>query len=597
MKSLESLLQSILYDIEDQCRVSTRQDLKKILSRVKDEGLSFLTITLSNYGADFQKSLDRGYVDHTLFKSFAFKGALPQMFGGLLDLVFDRGTGRLLQYPSIDAIRCLRQISLMWAKIAIPCTEDRVRKAIDKYMECESDVRISDQCYIEEHRDDFLRMCRKLWPRVLSRVDQLVYQEGLRPKHGPGVTADLQFGNAKWNNSTWTSRLELEFPSWRYLRTSWRDVLANPVVHHEPGSELPVKVITVPKTQKTPRIIAVEPTSMQYAQQAVADAIVEALKSDILLSAFIDASSQVPNQQMAKEGSLTGSLATLDLSEASDRVSNQHVRDLLQNHPWLARAVDACRSRKAVVDGYGVIRLAKYASMGSALTFTFEAMVFLTVVFLGIERVLKRQLTHKDIKSFVGQVRVYGDDIIVPTRYADAVRNELEAFGFRVNVDKSYWNGKFRESCGKDYYDGHDVTVTRVRREIPTRKAHTEEIISAVSLRNQLYMSGYFKAAAYLDGVVERFIPFPEVGPDSPVLGKLTFGPVVTERWDESLQRPLVKGAVVRITPRESYLDGWGALRKFLFKRDDLPFIDKRHLLYAGRAVNVHIRNGWHSPL
>jgi len=126
---------------------------------------------------------------------------------------------------------------------------------------------------------------------------------------------------------------------------------------------------------------------------------------------------------------MNGNLATLDLSEASDRVSNQHVRLLVKNHRALREAVDATRSRKADVLGK-TIRLAKFASMGSALCFPFEALVFATIVFVGIERELNRQLTQKDIESFYGRVRVYGDDIIVPVEYVESVVRELEALGF-----------------------------------------------------------------------------------------------------------------------------------------------------------------------
>ena len=599
MKSLLTLLQFILYDIEDRCRVSTRLDLKKIEVRVKDEGISFLTISLANYGADLQKGLDRGYVDHTLFKGFAFQGALPRLFGGLLDLIFDRGTGRLLPVPSIDAIRCLRQVTLMWAKIALPCTENRNRAAIDKYMECESNVRTTDKLIKNQQvlLADFSRVSGRLFSGILTRIDLLVYREELEPKHGPGVVADRLLGNSKWANSVWTHRLEGAFPSWRYIRTSFADYLRNPVVHLEPGNEIPVRVILVPKTLKTPRIIAVEPTHMQYAQQALLFEFAKAFQEDSVLRSLIDFSSQIPNREMARKGSRDGSLATLDLSEASDRVSNQHVRLLLKNHPWLAEAVDACRSRKADVPGYGVIRLAKFASMGSALCFPFESMVFLTVLFMGIERALKRQLTRKDIKSFRGKVRVYGDDIIVPVEYANSVRDMLETFGFRVNINKSYWNGKFRESCGLDAYDGYDVTCIRIRTMLPARKEHTEEIISTVSLRNQLYKACFFRTAEYLDTVIERFIPFPAVADTSPALGKFTFGSIDIERWDERLQRPLVKAAVVSVSPRSSQIDDYPALRKFFFKRGDLPIFDKKHLLYAGRPVAVDIKHRWVSPL
>nr|QDH87430.1 MAG: RNA-dependent RNA polymerase [Leviviridae sp.] len=595
MKSLVSLLKNVLLDIEDACCVSTSRDLKTIMARIEEEGDSFLTISLSNYGSDLQKGLDRGYVAHDLFQGFSRTGALPKLFSGLLELIFDRVTGRLLDVPDVDAILYLRQISLMWAKIARPTTEKRNRAAISKYMECERDVRESD-LYVGPgtgSRSDLGRISSLLFREVLSSLDRMVYSgDGIVPRHGPGQTADRLVGNHKYDLSVWTSRLEYVFPSGKFARASFRAYLESPLRIDEPGEEQPVKVVLVPKTMKTPRIIAMEPTCMQYMQQALLQPLVKAIESDKLARHFVGFTDQVPNQELAMKGSLDGSLATLDLSEASDRVSNQHVRILLERYPSLAEGVDATRSRKADVDGHGVIRLAKFASMGSALCFPFEAMVFTTVVFIGIEKVLNRQLTRKDLKSFIGRVRVYGDDIIVPVEYALSVVESLEAFGFRVNSGKSFWTGKFRESCGKDYYAGQDVSLVRLRSDLPTQQQHTSEIVSIADFRNQLYKAGYWKSVRYLDGVLEDLkLPWNAVLDTSPGIGKFSFLGYQTDGWDNDLQRPLVRAMVIRTTPRVSKLDGWGAMLKYFLKDSELPFLDPKHLEYAGRPVAVNIKH------
>jgi hypothetical protein len=356
---------------------------------------------------------------------------------------------------------------------------------------------------------------------------------------------------------------------------------------------------------------------MQYVQQGLLEKFAEAFSKDDILHWLIDFSSQSPNQTLAKEGSIKGNLATLDLSEASDRVSNQLVRGMLGNHPHLQGAVDACRSRKAVVPGHGVIRLAKFASMGSALTFPFESMVFATLVFLGIEKSLNSELTLKDIKSYKGRVRVYGDDIIVPVDFVPSVISVLETFGFRVNAGKSFWTGKFRESCGKDYYDGRDITITRVRSMLPSKRIDVHELVSAVSLRNHLFLQGFSRAVDYLDSLIGGLIPFPIVessaltwmdyktseeilrnlGPStSRVLGKLAYQPYQVDRVDNDLQIPLVKGVVVRTKLPVSRLDGYGALLKWYLKRSELPFADRNHLERSGRPVSVNTTTGWYSP-
>jgi len=308
---------------------------------------------------------------------------------------------------------------------------------------------------------------------------------------------------------------------------------------------------------------------------------------------FIQWESNVPNQELARLGSLFGDLATLDLSEASDRVSNQLVRTMLLNHPHLGEAVDATRSRRAEVlgkDGKKIIRLAKFASMGSALCFPMESLVFMTVIFLGIERELKRPLSKKDVESFRGQVRTYGDDIIVPVRYVRSVVSTLESFGFKVNASKSFWTGYFRESCGKDYYKGEDVSIVRVRRVLPTQRSDAQEIISTVSLRNQLYKRGLWKTTRYLDNLVEGIIPFPAVGENSPILGKRNFTGHETHEFCPDLQIPLVKGMKVVSKLPADKLEGAGALLKFFLKRSEEPFVDREHLERYGRPESVDIK-------
>ena len=600
MKSLIALLRWVLIDLGTRCGTSTTLDLKTIERRVEHEGISFLTISLANFGSDFQKSLDQGYVDSCSFAGFQRKGGLPLFLGGFLSHVFSTTGGRLLDEPCISCILSIRQITLMWAKMSIPCSETRTKKAIAQYVKCESSVRQYDVSFSNDSdliQTRFKRMSSLLWADYFSKLDNSLYAEGIVPKHGPGATADKLRGNAKFRQIEWTERLQKVFPDWENLIPNghFSDDLHSVTVL-EPGMERPVRVITVPKTLKTPRIIAIEPACMQYAQQGVLEMMTKIGREFDNFRSFVCSDSQAPNQKLARFGSTSGSLATLDLSEASDRVSNQHVRALLANHRHLFDAVDATRSRKADVPGFGVQRLAKFASMGSALCFPFEAIVFTTVIFMGIERALNRRLTAKDISNFAGKVRVYGDDIIVPVEFVHTVIEELEAFGFLVNTHKSFWTGKFRESCGKDYYSGIDVSVVRCRSFLPRNKQHVKEIISTVSLRNQLYAAGFDRSVEYLDSLILGIIPFPYVSEASSLLGRHGPGLCQPERHDEHLHQPLVKGMMVFSPLPSSKLEDGGALLKWFLKRGDEPFDDELHLERAGRPVSVRIKSRWASP-
>lgn len=595
MKSLMLLWNEAAKELGGWCHTSTDRDFKTVIDRVKHEGLSFLTISLPSYCSDFQKSLEQEYVASTSFSGFRRRRGLPAFLSGFLSRVFS-ADGRLLADPDVDAIHAIRQLTLMFSKINLPCSDARERGAYAQFVKCEEDIREAYQKRDERTFDAFARIGRLLFAPLFTSLDLSVHDGDLRPRHGPGSTAERLLANQKYNQVEWTRRLDELFPVAEYLFPShryWYE--AERVDILEPGSERPVRVVSVPKTLKTPRIIAIEPTCMQYMQQALLEKIVDGVESDSTLSQLIGFDDQRPNQEMARIGSLTGSLATLDLSEASDRVSNQHVRLLLSNHPWLSKAVDATRSRKADVPGYGVIRLAKFASMGSALCFPFEAMVFLTCCFVGIEQKLSRRLTNKDIKSLVGSVRVYGDDIIVPVDMVDSVVRVLETFGFKVGRHKSFWTGKFRESCGREYYAGTDVSCVRVRRLLPAQRTDSEELVSSVSLANNFFLAGMWQTARYLDDYNGRFLNLPCVATTSPSLGRYSFCGYETHGMDPHTHSPFVKG--YKLVPRipSSPLSGTGALLKFFLKRGDDPH-QRDHLQRSGRPRVVDIKRARISP-
>jgi hypothetical protein len=596
VKSLTELWFNVSLELGTLCHVSTIRDYKTVTARFEHEGLSFLTITLPDFCKSLEKGLADGYIGHDAFPGFARWRGLPRFLGGFLDLVFDRDTGCLLDQPSSDSIYAIRQLTLMFGKIEVPCSDTRNLRALEKYVECEKEVRQSDRTISHDLLEEFRKMSLRLFGDVLADADLAVYTGTLTPKHGPGKTADKLLGNRKFDQTEWTERLERVFPYGENAIPNWRfNYLLDATDFLEPGRERPVKVVLVPKTLKTPRIIAIEPTCMQYMQQAISERLMRTLESPLCGARVVGFKHQEPNQLMALEGSRTGSLATLDLSEASDRVSNQHVRTMLKNFPHLFDAVDASRSRKADVPGHGVIRLAKFASMGSALCFPIEAMVFTTIVFLAIEKEHRHRLTPRDFRSLEGRVRVYGDDIVVPTEYMQRVIDSLEAFGLKVNVNKSFGTGKFRESCGKEYYDGHDVSIVRVRHLLPASRADVDGVIAVVSLRNRLYEAGLWRTAHWMDAGIDCLLGgrYPYVTSDSPVLGRVSFAGYDTQRLSPDTHTPQVKGWTVFSNPRPSTVSGEGALTKWFLKRGDEPFADRDHLSRSGRPKSVALRLRW----
>jgi hypothetical protein len=216
---------------------------------------------------------------------------------------------------------------------------------------------------------DLSRVIMLVFGDAFAEVDRQIADYEIVPTHGPGATADRLVGNQKWTFPTWPERLERIFPFREYAQHSLLAERDSPLRLLPMDEEYPTRVILVPKTQVTPRIIAAEPTAMQYAQQSLKRALVGAIESHEMASSFVGFELQWPNQAMAHCASDDGALATLDLSEASDRVPNWLVEAILEPWPLFNEAVQACRSTQAKLPDGRVIPLLKFASMGSALTF------------------------------------------------------------------------------------------------------------------------------------------------------------------------------------------------------------------------------------
>jgi hypothetical protein len=594
MKSLMHLVKEVLSDIEDLCCVRTTRDFETISRRVDHEGMSFLTISLPSFCRDFESCLALERVSSTSFLGYAKNGALPRFLGGLLELVFDRKTGLIQACPSTAAIFSIRQVCLMFKKFEAECTPSRVRKAIEGFALTEVQL---TECVddLPEYKLEFLSTCSKvLFSPILDRLDAELSEsvESLIPKHGPGTTSSGHRGNAKYEWLTWTDRLQQHFPAGDFLIPSWNDNRLHELVCLRPGQEPPVKVITVPKTLKTPRIIAVEPVHMQYVQQALLEKLVPLLESRIMCDS-IGFTNQGISQELARKGSRDGSLATLDLSEASDRVAMVVVEAMLAPWPTLLELVRACRSTTANVPGFGVIPLTKFASMGSALCFPIESMVFLSILFMATFKSSITPTPWKARSAFLRSVRVYGDDIVLPIDCTQSAVCELEAFGLRVNQHKSFSTGKFRESCGGDYFAGEAVNPTYFHTNIPASRLHVREVEATVAARNLFYQAGLWRTAKYLDECITTFAPFPVVAPTSPLLGRFSYLGYESQKMCEHLHRPKAFGMTPKRVKPVSKLDGYGALMKHFLKRGSEPFFDKDHLSAEGRPKVAAINLRW----
>lgn len=567
MKSLISLSTALLDDMGSICSVETTRDLDTLRNRAEHEGEQFFTLTLPAFAEDFESSLEEGRINSTLFAGWKrAKGAVyPAFLQGFTSLVFTE-KGVLCDEPSVSAIYAVRQFCRFLKKVRTACSNERVKAAFERYATIEAEFK--PMCGLSEERlHHFARVSDLLWLHVFGSGEFNSFE--LVPKHGPGATADRISGNRKYSHLCWHTRLERTFPFLEYIFASLNQMDCN--VHGinnvcllPEDQELPVRVITVPKTLKAPRIIAIEPVCMQYTQQAVLRWLVDKIERSKLIGGSIRFTSQDENKRMAILASASQLWSTIDLSDASDRVPYDMVRLMLASQPELLQAIDDSRSRRAQLPDGRIIDLKKFASMGSALCFPIEAMYFATVIVHGQLWELGQDPTYSEIRRILSRLHLFGDDIIVPVQETEVVMQALAAFNCKVNTTKSFHKGLFRESCGVDAYAGVDITPVYLRELEPASSRDSVGLLSWIATSNQLHMAGCWRAADYMKSVVERVLgKLPTLFETSPGLGWLSFNGCVATGECMKLHRPVVKTYKVRAIKQRDPLDGYPALLKY----------------------------------
>jgi hypothetical protein len=588
------VVQAIYKDACTECAAEVSfRDLKTIKSRVESQGVSFLTITLPNFCKDFERSLEQGFVDSNLFQSFRKRRAIPAFLQGMLSRIFNMETGRINDeiYCSptylAHTVASIRQICLAFKKIELPCTPKRESMALESFIENEDSLKMYSLS-----REDvvcFANVSFVLWNRVLRdlRVDVLV------PRHGPGQTAERISGNQKYYWRRWHDRLEPYFPLVDSAYSPLSGEFCTQVEELEMVSiipvdqEQPVRVTPVPKTLKGPRIIAIEPCCMQYAQQAIRDVLYDRLESVFPFSGHINFRDQGRNKHLALMSSSDGQYATIDLSDASDRVPLGLALSMFDSNPDFRDAIDACRSKNAEMPNGTIVPLSKFASMGSALCFPVEAMYFYTICVMALLKEHNLPVSRRNAELVSRDVYVYGDDIIVPAHAAATVLDHLKKYNCKVNTAKTFYRGSFRESCGTDAFLGCDVTPTYLGTKPPQNRQQASELISWTATANSFLKKGYKRVAHLLFSQVEKCIgPLPTILENSPVLGRIcSWEPTsLPKRWNRKFQRMEILCWVPSPVYRTDRLEGYGALQKCLSRLERLPSLAARweHFCLSG---------------
>lgn len=241
--------------------------------------------------------------------------------------------------------------------------------------------------------------------------------------------------------------------------------------------DVPVKVVTVPKSYKTVRVIAEVSAYRQFHLQGIRKLAEDSISSSAY-SDLIVLSDQRFNQEWSRLGSVYGTFATIDLSGASDSIAETLAYELLPSN-WY-NAIRRWNPTMLNVDGKVYPRYI-FQTSGNGSTFVIESIIFLAIALTATSYVTTF------LQESVKMPRVFGDDIICDTRVYDTLVDFLGLLGFTVNTDKSFGYGSdYRESCGAEWYCGLDMSTKYFpRKELDPKKP--EFLESVISLQHRLF--------------------------------------------------------------------------------------------------------------
>lgn len=592
MKSPVTLLISVLTDVK-RLSLHTKgldRDIHTIYGRFEHEGNGFLTVALPALGSSFLDGLETGkFTCPRNFKTIP-RGTIPRLFSGMFCEVFDKNTGLILDKPCEECIQNIHLITRLFKKL-LPSNDKNqilITKAMEQYELDERHVRDSRKTREPQYMRQLVRVANICLGQFKYDRSTMIGQ------HGPGSVCEGLSPNDKW----------------RYLPSAlcnssepglqvYHEFFGAYGVVDEPFADarsVECKVISVPKTNSSVRLITVEPFLNQFFQGGLNKILRSNIKDSRILSNCLTLNNQENNQKLSLSGSMTRNTSTIDLKSASDLLDNELVKLIFSTLPDLSQDLQASRTRVANFNGKKFLH-EKYAGMGNATTFPVQSICFAIISIAAICTHMGREPTYGLVRRIAADnIQVYGDDIIVSTEYYRCVVDWLSHFGLKPNLTKSFSNGYFRESCGVDAYNGVDITPIYVR-HYPTKLCAKDASIiqSLVSLSNSLWMKGLYNASALVKKRVEAVLGMlPLVSNESQMLGWSTRQNVRSyTKWDRNLHSFTNYAYIIKPKKLDDVLSGVPALMKFFHNCreavDDEVITSEDHLLMSSKRYHIRL--------
>ena len=611
-----TVLTSALLDLADMYNVpkqESQRDIEEIRCRVDNEGMPFLTVSLPKLG----KALDRALsCEGTMLEIHGFQkkpgSVLPKFLGWYWSRVFD-DTGRELPDSCPLSVKALRQLVYLLYKLEIPPSKQACDKVAREFVEVDSMLprpEDSEFSHLPKETLAWLTSARAIATMVMRDFDP----HDVKPRHGPGAVATGEKNHKKHCFKRIYSSIEREYPFTEYFMLGMSHVadrypeMQRSLKALENGT---AKVVLVPKDSRGPRLISCEPLEYQWIQQGLGNAIRDHVETrGNIAFGQVNFTDQGVNRKLALLGSQGLPWVTLDMKEASDRVSVALVKYLFGARTDVLNCLLATRTTATKLPSGDVHVMNKFAPMGSNLCFPIESIVFYVLAVAAI--VHKQEFPmHNRCKAahasrtFLSSVReasrhvyVYGDDIVCRTEDYQVLLSALPIVGLLFNKDKCCTHGSFRESCGMDAFKGVQVQPLRLKKLWSVhRKQDALTYASYVAFSNAAYVRGYHRVADFISQHVERDLgALPVKGmpttmtpeqfqpPSGLVLVRLgsrvtAQPPNVKTRYNRELHRYEVRCRLPRISTIEIHTDDWSmVLRRLLSPGlDDLGIFPMAH--------------------
>lgn len=385
----------------------------------------------------------------------------------------------------------LRQLLLFCYKIEQEPTNEQLQNAQKAFEDTDECIDIWNQYFTETDNSVLFSSARQIMGRIIYGIN---WSEIL-PSHGPGAVYPPSLPSKKSKFSTYYPTIVEKYPfdyNFLAMPSFWVSELVEKDECFLEASDIVARLVAVPKDSRGPRLICVHPKEAIWVQQGCRRLLEQAITSPRAETfGKINFQDQSVNGALALSSSMSREYVTLDLKEASDRMSCELVKYLFGAYAY--SWISCSRAVKVRLLDNRVIKLRKWAPMGNALCFPVQSLVFYSLVRAGIRCRYGVNCTD---------VYVFGDDIIFPSKFYDGVISALVRSGLVPNRSKTFMSGFFRESCGVDAFKGFDVTPHRLRR---IDASSVSGSTSLCTLAKAMRIDGYFLASDAIYRYVSRY--------------------------------------------------------------------------------------------